>query len=300
MNQHESSAPISLPPSVRLEAGAGGLPRLEIASRHGRAELYFQGAHLTAWHPAGAEQPVLWLSAESRFEPGKAIRGGVPICFPWFGANAADPSAPAHGFARTRDWTLIDVQEDTDNVVTLVLELAGSDFRARYHVTVGPSLTLALEVHNPGSAPFRYEEALHSYFSVSDIHQVTITGVEQVDYLDKVANFARRNQGGDPVRFSGETDRVYLNTRASCQIHDTGLRRIITIHKRDSDDTVIWNPWIDKARAMADFGDDEWSRMVCVETCNVNDHAQTLAPGASHTMTAIIDVAPAGPTTPAA
>jgi D-hexose-6-phosphate mutarotase len=252
--------------------------------------MYFQGAHLTAWHPTTTE-PVLWMSREGRFEPGVPIRGGVPICFPWFGANATDPTAPAHGFARIQPWTLIDATEDPRGLVSVTMELAAPPFQVRYRVTVGPTLALDLEVHNIGHAPVTFEEALHSYFAVQDVHRVTITGTEHTDYLDKVLGLTRHTQGPEPVQFTGETDRVYLDTHATCVIHDPALRRTITVRKQQSEATVIWNPWIDKSRAMKDFGDDEWPRMLCVETCNVNIHARTLPPGERHTMTAVIDVA---------
>jgi glucose-6-phosphate 1-epimerase len=284
---------VNLPSTVRVEQGAGGLPRLAIAGSHGTAALYFQGAHLTAWHPANAAAPVLWLSRESRFEPGKAIRGGVPICLPWVGANASDPAAPAHGFARLRDWTLIDANEDVHGVITLTMELSSAPphvFTAQYRVTFGDSLTMELSVHNPGSVPFIFEEALHTYFAVGNIHTVAVSGTEDTDYLDKVAGFARRRQSDAPIAFTGETDRVYLNTHTTCLIHDPDLRRTIAIRKSGSDTTVIWNPWIDKAKAMPDFGDVEWTQMVCVETCNVNVHAKTLQPGERHSMTATLAV----------
>lgn len=282
----------TLPSSVRVETGNGSLPRMVIKSRHGTAEVYFHGAHVTAWHPALTGTPVIWLSVESLFQPDKAIRGGVPICFPWFGAHPTDKSAPAHGYARLRTWTLADAQEDTDGIVTLTLQLPSQQqVAATYRVTIGPTLTMALDVSNQGSEPFTFEEALHTYFDVQDVRNIAITGLEDTDYLDKVTGFTRRRQGPDePIRFTGETDRVYLNTQATCEIHDPNRGRTIRIRKTGSDTTVVWNPWIEKARAMPDFGDEEWPEMVCVETCNVNVHARTLAPGESHTMTAIIDV----------
>jgi glucose-6-phosphate 1-epimerase len=301
MSDFQSLLRVPLPPSVRLDTGPGNLPRLAVESRLGTAEVYFQGAHVTAWHPASAAAPVLWMSGKSYFEAGKPLRGGVPICFPWFGPNASDPKAPGHGFARLRDWTLIEATEAPDGAVTLALELAGSDdrplsllwphaFRAIHRITVGSTLTMALEVTNTGADAFSFEEALHTYFAVHDVREVTITGLEHTEYLDKVAGFARKNQGSDPIRFTGETDRVYLKTTTDCVINDPGARRRIAIRKTGSDTSVVWNPWIDKARAMPDFGDDEWPAMLCVETCNVNVHARTLAPGASHTMTAIVEV----------
>jgi D-hexose-6-phosphate mutarotase len=289
----------TLPSSVRAEYGPGNLPRLVIKSRLGEGQVYFQGAHVAAWRPAGTSGDVLWMSKDSYFEAGKALRGGVPICFPWFGAHASDPKAPGHGFARLRDWTLIEASEAADGAVTLALELASDRalsplwphaFRAVHRITMGATLTMALEVTNPGPDAFTFEEALHTYFAVRDVRNVTVTGLEQTDYLDKVTGFDRKNQGAEPIRFTGETDRVYLGTTATCVIDDPGARRRIAVRKSGSDVTVVWNPWIAKAKAMPDYGDDEWPEMVCVETCNVNVHARTLAPGATHTMTAIIEV----------
>jgi glucose-6-phosphate 1-epimerase len=287
----------TLPSSVRVDEGEGRLPRVSVRSALGAAEVYFQGAHLTAWHPAGVREPVLWRSRESMFEPGRPIRGGVPICFPWFGPHPADASAPAHGFARLQPWRLVDAREDAAGTVALAMELAGEGvpqwphrFRVIHRMTFGAVLRMDLEVHNEGADAFTFEEALHTYFSVDDVRTVTVTGLEGAEYLDKVAGSRRSRQGDEALRVTGETDRVYLDTRADCIIQDQVARRQISVSKTGSDATVIWNPWIDKSRAMPDFGDDEWPEMLCVETCNVNVHARTLAPGASHTMTAIVAV----------
>ncbi len=184
-----------------------------------------------------------------------------------------------------------------NGTVSLGLELAGEAlspdwphrFRAVHRIEVGASLRMSLEVRNDGAEPFTFEEALHTYIGVSDIRQVTLTGLAGCDYLDKMSAGERRRQGEDPIRFTAETDRVYLDTQAACVIHDAGLRRRIQVSKEESDATVVWNPWIAKARAMADFGDDEWPGMLCVETANVGVHARILQPGAAHTMTAALD-----------
>ena len=279
----------SLPPSVTLEPGGGGLPRLTIVNRHARAEVYLHGAHVTAWRPEG-HAPVLWMSADTYWDAAKPIRGGVPICFPWFGPHATDTSAPSHGFARLSDWTLIEARDAADGVTHLGFELAQPGCAVTYRVAAGPALTLALEVRNPGRDAFSFEEALHTYFAVHDVRGITIMGLAGTDYLDKVGGTTPRNQGAEPIRFTAETDRIYLNTQATCTIEDPGLSRRIIVRKTGSNATVVWNPWIAKAKAMPDYGDDEWPEMVCVETCNVNAHAVRLAPGATHTMTATIQV----------
>ena len=210
----------SLPPSVHLVDAPGTLPRLDISTDQGTARVYFHGAHLAAWHPLHSTAPVLWLSGHSFFQPDRPIRGGVPVCFPWFGAHASDGSAPAHGFARLVDWTLTEADETAEGAVTLAFSLHGVEspawphrFRSTCRFSIGSQLAMALEVHNAGDEPFTFEEALHTYFAVQDIEAVTVDGLRNTDYLDKVADFALRRQGDEPIRFTGETDRAYSGHR---------------------------------------------------------------------------------------
>jgi glucose-6-phosphate 1-epimerase len=285
----------TLPSSVRLE-DERGLPSLRVSTPQAAARVFLHGAHVAAWQPSHAPAPVIWLSGRSLVRAGKPIRGGVPICFPWFGPHPSDTGAPAHGFARLADWTLTDAGESADGVVMLTFVLpqpAGGSlppFELRHRISIGRELAMTLETRNTGTGEFDFEEALHTYFAVSDIRKVAVSGLERTDYLDKVAGFARRTQGDEPIRFTAETDRVYLNTTAQVAIDDPGNRRRIVASKEGSRSTVVWNPWIDKARAMPDFGDDEWIEMVCVETANVGDARVRLGPNDVHTMTAMIGV----------
>ena len=288
----------ALPGSVRIVEGPGGLPRLDIATPAAAAQAYLHGAHLTHWLPSHAEAPVLWMSEHSLWQDGKPIRGGVPICFPWFGPHRSESSAPGHGFGRLVDWTLAGAVERDDQSVAVTFVLEGARlsevwpfrFRAEYEVAVGSTLTMSLEVENRDDTGFSFEEALHTYFRVSSIADVAISGLERTPYLDKVGGLAARTQDDQPIRFSGATDRVYLETSAACSIDDPGLQRRIIVSKDNSRSTVVWNPWIAKARAMADFGDEEWRGMVCVETANVGAAAVRLAPGERHRMTVSLAV----------
>ncbi len=256
------------------------------------------GAHVTAWQPATAA-PVLWVSRDSQFDAARPIRGGVPVCFPWFAAHATDASAPMHGFARVRPWTLTDAV-DRGGEVQLTFRLDDDElsrgsawphrFVATYRVTFGERLGLSLDVGNTGEGPIRFEAALHTYFAVRDVHAVSVTGLAGTEYLDKVDRLARKREGDAPIRIAGETDRIYLQTEATCTIHDPGLGRRIEVAKTGSRSTVLWNPWIDKARAMPDFGDDQWPEMLCIETANVGESAVDLEPGSHHTMTAVISL----------
>ena len=284
---------------IVIDKGQGGLERAQVSGPRAEAEVYLQGAHVTQWTPRGAGAPVLFCSARAVYAPGKAIRGGVPLIFPWFGAHATDRSKPMHGFARARAWRLIEAEPAPDG--TVVVELGLDDdaatralwphaFRVRYTVTIGDTLGMALDVTNTGDAAFSFEAALHTYLSVGDIRTASVTGLENTLFIDKVEAMSRKRHGTEPLRLTGETDRVFLGTRARCVVDDPALRRRLSVDKTGSASTVVWNPWSAKAAAMADLEPDDWRRMICVETANAADDAVTLPPGARHVMTATIKV----------
>lgn len=283
---------------ARIADGRGGLPRVRVETDAAAGEIYLHGAQVTSWQPANQAE-VLFVSAASRWEAGKAIRGGIPICFPWFGGKADDPRAPAHGFVRTIGWSL-DAIEDRDSGIVVSLSTASDertraswpyDFQAVLRATFGPTLLVELEVTNVGANSFTFEEALHTYFGVGDARAIRIAGLDGVSYLDKVDAFRERSQQGDIV-IGAETDRVYLDAAGAVTIDDPRLGRRARISKTASHSTVVWNPWIDKARAMNDLEDDDWTRMVCVETCNVGSAAVTVEPGQRHAMALTVAVEP--------
>ena len=279
----------TLPAGVHFDPGDGGLLRVVVDNSVCKGGVYLHGAHVTAFQPA-RHKPVLFMSKQSAFAPGKAIRGGVPVCFPWFGPHAMDKSAPAHGPARITEWRLREVSQ-RDGAVSLRFSLAIESFAVDYLVSFGEVLSMTLSVKNTSGAPATFEAALHTYFVVSDVKQIEITGLEGTYYLDKVDAGKRKSQGNDAIRFTGETDRVYLDTRSACVLADPGMGRKITVDKSGSDTTVVWNPWIEKAKKMPDFGDDEWPGMACIETANAGPNAVTLEAGATHEMNATIRVA---------
>jgi glucose-6-phosphate 1-epimerase len=291
---------IDLPAGVTLDEGRGGLSRLTVATDLCTAELYLHGAHLCRWQPRGQAQPVLWMSEASRFETGAPIRGGVPICFPWFGPKAGDPSAPAHGVARIRAWSLDRADVGPDGAAVIGLSLASNAsarapdapaFALAFEVRLGDALSMALTVMNTAQAPLPFEEALHSYFAVGDVRRVGVSGLAGATFIDKTDAMTRKTQDSAAITIGAETDRLYLDTLATVTLTDPGFGRRITVAKTGSLASVVWNPWIAKSRAMPDFGDDEWPGMICIETANAADHAITLPPGATHTMTAAIAVA---------
>ena len=251
--------------------------------------MYFHGGQVMSWRPRG-EGEVFFVGRQARWEPGRAIRGGVPICFPWFGPHPSDPQAPAHGCVRIKAWQLDSISE-ADGTVSVSMSTKSDDdtrrwwpssFRLEHRATFGAILTLDLVVTNTGDVPFSFEEALHTYYRVGHVDDVRIRGLEGTRYLDAVDAWREKPQDGEIV-FTSETDRVYLDTRAPITIED-GARRRVRVTAERSHATVVWNPWAGKARALADLADEEWPRFVCVETSNVSPRAVELAAGEQHVM----------------
>jgi glucose-6-phosphate 1-epimerase len=298
MTSTELNREFGLTEALRFEASPSGLTRAVISMPLAQAEIYQHGAHITRWTPSG-HKPVLFLSSKSLFEAGKAIRGGVPIIFPWFGPRSGDKPGPMHGFARTAVWGVESARLLDSGAVEIAFGLEADeasralgygDFTVRFTVTVGAELGLSLEVVNRGAAPLVFEEALHTYYAVSGIRDVALHGLEGTTYIDKTDGFRRKIQGDEALRIRKETDQVHLNSTATCVIADEAWKRRIVIRKSGSHSTVVWNPWIEKAAAMADMAADGWQGMLCVETANVAENALTLAAGASHRMTATISL----------
>jgi glucose-6-phosphate 1-epimerase len=260
---------------------------------------YLHGAHLVDWRPRGA-RGVLWLSPLARLDSAAAIRGGVPLVFPWFGPGVSGTMLPPHGFGRLADWHLAPVERDVETVTAvfgLDSSVATSDefphrYTARYVIRAGEQLSLELTVENAGELPFTYEAVFHTYLAVGDIERVTIEGLDGAEYADKAAGPAAPNvvQSGD-ITLLTETDRVYRST-ADVRVVDHGQNRVLVVRKCGSRSTIVWNPGERKGAAAADIGPDHWREFVCVEAGNVAGDATTLAPGGSATMSCVIDVEP--------
>jgi glucose-6-phosphate 1-epimerase len=285
-----------IPDIARVVEGNGGLFKVRITTPDVIGEVYLHGAHVTSWKPSGTEE-MLFLSSQSRWEDGRAIRGGIPICFPWFGGKADDPKAPAHGFARTKSWHLESISR-AGNAVTVSMFTESdeatkrwwpADFRMVYRATFGRELGLELLVLNTGRTSLRFEEALHTYHRVGNINEARLRGLDGVQYLDKTDSNRRKLQQGN-IAIASETDRVYLDTRDAIGLNDPVLHRATRVTKENSRTTVIWNPWVDKAREMSDLNDNEWPQMLCIETSNVSDFAVDLAPDQEHAMKARVSV----------
>jgi glucose-6-phosphate 1-epimerase len=309
----------AIPGVLAFEKTASGLVAVHVTAPAAEATIYLQGAHVTHWKPAGGA-PAIFLSQRAEFTPGKPIRGGVPIIFPWFSERHDGKTGPQHGFARISEWDLAFAAMAGDEL-HLAFTLAPNElsrslgydhFKLGYRVSIGHKLTLELGVQNdsgnggargggPASAtaksdqaadgaPLVFEQALHTYYAVADARQVSIDGLSGTTYIDKVDEMKRKVQAAGPLKFDGRIDRPYLNTTATCVLHDPAGERKIIVAKSGSNSTVIWNPWKEFTANMADMEPDAWLHMTAIETANVADNTVTLQAGETHTLRVDISI----------
>ena len=285
---------------------AGELIRAQVTLPSCEATVYLHGAHLTRWKPVN-QTDVLFLSERSEMAPGQPIRGGIPVCFPWFGPDAqgrdGGAAGPSHGFARLQEWTFAFAALAGDKLhLTLTLgptemsrSLGFEEFRVAYEMVFGgDTLTLRLTVANSGEKVLVFEEALHTYFAVGDVQEAPIAGLEGAKFLDKTDGMKEKTGPSSPLTLTSWTDRVYPANVATTTITDERNKRTIALKKADSRTTVVWNPYPEASAKMTDLAPDAWPGFVCVETANTGADAVTLAAGAAHTMELVISVAPAG------
>lgn len=274
------------------------------------ATVFLQGAQLSHFQPH-QQQPVIWCSPTCDYSPGTPLRGGIPLCWPWFGDLNRNPDgvsaktyikeASAHGFARNRDWELLDIEQTTDRQqTTLVLgltlqegEVPGWPFATtlRLRIQVGSSLQLEFLTHNIGSSTLVYSSALHSYYAVSNIDSVSLDGLDGLEYIDCLRDWTSGHQQG-ALRIDREVDRIYHNTERDITLIDGGWKRAIHVKSRGSRSAVVWNPWNEKAQRLSQFPDSAYREMMCIETANVDRDCITLQPGESHSLSLEVQTTP--------
>jgi len=261
-------------------------------SKESECKLALHGAHILSFIPTGSKD-LLWLSSKARYEEGTAIRGGIPLCFPWFASEAQ----PAHGFARTHTWEVLRTGVDEEGNPHIRLGLASTaqtrklwdyDFHVQVLVRVSKQLSLEFIVENRDSKSFMMTEALHSYFAVSNIENVLLLGLEGKTYTDSLNASKQKIQEG-AIKVDAEIDRIYHDSQETCTIVDSGEKRKIVISKENSDSTVVWNPWIEKSSKMGDFDEDGYQNMLCVESANVAPSRVTVNPSQCHSMKLVIE-----------
>jgi glucose-6-phosphate 1-epimerase len=277
---------MSLPASVRLSDADPSYPVFEINHPTCVARVALHGAQVMSWRPVDEEE-VLYLSPDAVFREGKAIRGGIPVCWPWFNAHPADASQPSHGLLRGRFWEFLGADED-DAGVTLRFGIHTGIWNAELTVRAGGELEVALESKNDSEVPIVVSGALHTYLGVSDISQVRVVNLDGCAYLDTVGLPEMRKQKGDVV-FEREVDRIYESSSSILLVDDLSGRTIL-IEKTGSPSTVVWNPWAEKAAALADLPDDGYLKFCCIEAAIANDRAEIVMPGASHVLMTRISV----------
>ncbi|MDH4870892.1 D-hexose-6-phosphate mutarotase [Pseudomonas sp. BN515] len=280
-----------------------------VHTRHGELLMAQQGAQVLSYQPHG-EEPVIWLSGQAAYQKGKAVRGGVPVCWPWFGdlrRNPAEiqgmhqggPICPAHGLVRERDWTLLGIDSEGPAVrLDFALDTAAEPLPGWPHaaelklsILMDEQLRMTLSTRNTGDRPLAISQALHSYFAVSDIQGVEVEGLDDCRYIETLEDWQERKQKGS-VAFRGETDRIYLETPRRMAIVDRAWKRRILLEADGSASAVVWNPWIDKSRRLSQFAEDAWKGMLCIETARVMDDFLVLRPGEEQQMVLNISSTP--------
>ena len=268
-----------------------GFEYIEVKNRAAEAKIALQGAHLFHYARVG-EEPLLWLSEVSDFEALKAIRGGIPICWPWFGFNE-DKTLPQHGFARISMWEFASSNNVDEKTTVLTFNLAYNKktlqiwrfkFELELHITISDKLTMELKTTNIDEKPFKISQALHTYFQVSHISNVVIRGLDKKPYMDALT-WKNELQEGD-ITFDQETDRVYQEVDGEIVLKDKS--REIHIKNSGSSSIVVWNPWIEKTLRMSAMKADAYEHMLCIESANAFDDARVIKPQKSHTLKASI------------
>lgn len=273
--------------TVRFVEGQGGLPFIQINTDKAQALISVYAGQVLSFKPVNQEADLMFLSTKAYYQAGKAIKGGVPICWPWFGADPEGKGRPAHGFVRNRMWEVIETGVNPLGEVKVTLGLNDTPetqaiwpyaFQLRLIITISDTLNLELTTHNTGGQAFAITQAFHTYFGVKDIHHATVTGLDGKSYLDKVDAGNQKLQSGD-VKISSEVDRIYLKVSNDLIIRDAALKREIIIRSQGSQTAVVWNPWEKISKEMADLLDDDYSRLLCVETTNAATDAILIQPG---------------------
>lgn len=280
---------------VTFKKGPDGFPIALITTPHATAAISVYGAHLLSYTFASDENDLLFLSEKAVFKEGTPIRGGIPICWPWFGPDPEKLGRSDHGLARTRVWSVVSTYLLKDQECSISFELTDTPetyalwphrFRLILKVTVGKKLTIELTTQNRSEIPFEITQALHTYFTIGDITQTQITGLEGCTYSDKTDK-SHEKRDNTPILIERETDRIYSHKGGEIIIHDEALQRRIHIESEGSKSTVVWNPWIRVCEQKADLSSDDYKKTICIETANVGNDAITVQAGESHTLKAV-------------
>jgi len=281
-----------------FEQVEGGLIMIDISNQYAKARISTSGGQILSYQPHSENNDMVFLSEKANYLPGKMIRGGVPVCWPWFGDDTSGYGRPSHGFARNQQWDVLGTRSNTDGSTTVTLCIKDTDgsqtiwpykFKLLIEITVGKCLEVQLTTKNTGKKTFTISQALHTYFNVSDISKVVVNGLDGCEYLDKLDDFSSSTQAGDVV-ISQEIDRIYQNSPAQVTLKDSGFDRIISISAINSRTTVIWNPWTAAISKIDDLDDSSYPQFLCVETANAADDCITIPEGRERTIKVVYEI----------
>lgn len=298
MDYNELNARFAIPGQLEFVKGKGNLPVAIITNSHAKAEISLYGSQVLSYVPQG-QKDVLWLSPKSVFEPGKAIRGGIPVCFPWFGPHETDKQKPMHGFARLLTWNVIETFALKNGNTKLILGLANNPdtmvlwpfaFSAKMIFEVGEKLDVTLCCTNTDSKPFIVGDALHSYFNISHINDIGILGLKDCFYYAGFAKEANNQQHEDTLKIIKEENRRYINHFGDCVISDPKWNRKIRVAKKGSKVTVVWNPYSETVKTMTDIPESGYQDFICVEAVNSYAYSATVNPGESHCVSTMLSL----------
>ena len=292
MNIQELSTAFAIKDILSFSEGKGGLVNINISNALATASICTYAAQILSYKPGNENEDLLFVSDHAFYEQGKATKGGIPICWPWFGPSAAE-GGPGHGFVRASQWDVLSSKQNDDGSTQLILGIkTDSDTKFWPHacdlqldINVGASLNITLITKNLSDSAITISQALHTYFNVKDISNTSVSGLDGKTYIDKLDEGKTKQQTGDVI-ISALTDRIYLDVNQPLSIHDNGNNRDIVITSEGSNTGIVWNPWIEQSADMGDFGDEEYKNMICVETANTANDCVTIAASATHRMTA--------------
>ena len=294
MNIEQLNGDYGIADKVKFVEGEGGFPLIEIKNEQAEATISVYAGQVLSFKPVGQQEDVMFLSGKAYHQSGKAMKGGSPICWPWFGPDPEDKGRSSHGFVRNRMWQMRDVVSTQDGATKVTLGLVDTEetraiwdysFDLAIAITVGTALTIDLLTKNTGSEAFEITQALHTYFQVGNIDRVLVLGLENKEYLDKVDGGKQKTQSGK-ITFTGECDRIYLDVPQQLRVEDPSLKRQIMVTATNSKTAIVWNPWADISANMADLDDADYQNFVCVETANAANEVITVAAGEQYQMSA--------------
>jgi len=283
-----------LPDQLRFVEGEDGFTYIEVTNRHAKAVISLYAAQILSYQPIDEAKPVLFLSEQAEYQQGKVIRGGTPVCWPWFSDERKNEGLPSHGLVRNKDWDVVSSHAEQDGSTKIVLEVNDDQasrtiwpysFKLQISIVVGTSLSLTLTTYNTGSQAFTMSEALHTYFAVSDVNNIEITGLDSLSYLDKKMNFEAQTQQGN-VQFDGEVDRIYRDVKQAVILRDVPFNRQIKIESQHCNSCVVWNP----ATPLSDVLAEGYKGFVCIESANVAIDNISVSAGEQHSIQAIYTV----------